>query len=74
MSSPGFEYFKRPADRPYERLERNAAGDTLKKYGGTSTSWPTHSVVQSHRTSHQQQQAGIHDARRSISDFMSKNF
>ena len=74
MSSSGFTYFGRPEGRPFERLERNSAGDTLKKYGGTPTSWPTHSTIQSYGMSHSEQQRNIRQENQNITDFMSRNF
>jgi hypothetical protein len=35
-----------------ERIEVDTAGNCLKKYGATETSWPTHSKVQMHGESH----------------------
>ena len=66
MSSPGFEFFKRVGD---ERLERDISGNTLKKYNGTGTSWPTHSKVQMFGESHQSQQDGLRDAQANITEF-----
>lgn len=66
MSSPGFEFFKRIGD---ERIERNTAGDALKKYCGMPTSPPTHSKVQYLGQSHTAQQADLNQAGQNITEF-----
>ena len=71
MSSGDFDFFKRIGN---ERIERDPFGNTLKKYGGTGTSWPTHSVVQPFGQTHQQQQQGIAGLQNNINDFFKKNF
>ena len=71
MSSGNFEFFKRINN---ERIERDTFGNTLKKYGGTGTCWPTHSVIQPLGQTHKQQQQGISDLQNNINDFFKKNF
>ena len=71
MSSPGFKFFGR--DGP-ERLERNAAGDVLKKYYGTPTSWSTHSTVQLYGQSHAQQMENIKNTYKHAWRFFDENF
>jgi hypothetical protein len=71
MSSPGFDFFRRVGN---ERLERNAVGDVLKKYNGTPTSWPTHSIVQSYGETHRQELENIKNINRNVTDFFQNNF
>lgn len=70
----GFEYFPHGNPRPGERLERNTNGDTLKKYGGTGTSWPTHTKVQTYGQSHKDQQRAQEQVQQNINDFFRNNF
>lgn len=70
MGSPGFEFFKRVGS---ERLERDTNGNMLKKYGGTESSWPTHSKIQMFGESHKSQQEGLCNAQANITYFF-KNF
>ncbi len=71
MSSGNFEFFRRVGS---ERIERDAFGNTLKKYGATPTSWPTHSVVQPLGQTHKQQQQGIAELQSNINNFFKNNF
>ena len=71
MSSGDFDFFKRIGN---ERIERDAFGNTLKKYGGTGTSWPTHSIVQPFGQTHKQQQQRIAGMQNTINEFFKKNF
>ena len=72
MTNNNFKYHSTP--RIGERLEMNSNGDMLKKYGGTSTSWPTHSTVQYNGQSHKQQQAQIHSFDNNVNTFFRNNF
>ena len=74
MSSGPFNFFPGGQPKPGERLEMNANGDMLKKYGGTPTSWPTQSVVQLNGQSHKSQQATINGIQNNINGFFRENF
>lgn len=52
-----------------ERIERDQQGNTLKKYGGTNTSWPTHSKVQMFKESHKSQQNALKYVKKNLSTF-----
>jgi len=55
-----------------ERIERDFNGNTLKKYNGTETSWPTHTKVQMFGESHASQQNNFKQIPNTITDFMKK--
>lgn len=73
MSSPRFKFVNRNGD---ERIELDASGNALKKYGGSETAWPTYSQVQLCHQNHQtqvDQQKSLDQAQANITAFFANN-